>query len=367
MYVYISAAISLDGYIDNGGHERLMLSNEEDLDAVKTLRARYDAILVGAETIRRDNPSLVIRNEALRAERSKRKMSPDIIKVTVTSTGEIDPASRFFTEGHGRKIVIASTNISKEKLHSLSQVSEVAVAQTDITPETITAILENMGIKNLFIEGGSRILTMFLSSGRADYLRLAVAPFFVGDDNGKRFVGNADFTFNKDNRATLRQTYQIGDMAIAEYSLKASAKDIELTEETIRLAGLSPQSESAYSVGAVIVTVDGSTFTGYSRETSPHNHAEEEAIIKAETSGHSLKGATIYTSMEPCSTRKSKERSCSDLIIRSGMGKVVFAAKEPTNFVNCIGEQMLSNAGLKVVYLKELEPEALKKNSHILQ
>ena len=51
-YVLLSCAMSIDGYLDDGSGERLLLSNEADLDRVDAVRAGSDAILVGAATIR---------------------------------------------------------------------------------------------------------------------------------------------------------------------------------------------------------------------------------------------------------------------------------------------------------------------------
>ena len=56
-YVLLSAAMSADGYLDDASGARLVLSDEADLDRVDELRAGADAILVGAQTIRSDNPA----------------------------------------------------------------------------------------------------------------------------------------------------------------------------------------------------------------------------------------------------------------------------------------------------------------------
>ena len=63
MIVQASVAVSVDGYIDDLSDRRLVLSHAADWEEVRSLRAESDAILVGAETIRRDNPALVIRDE----------------------------------------------------------------------------------------------------------------------------------------------------------------------------------------------------------------------------------------------------------------------------------------------------------------
>ena len=66
-------------------------------------------------------------------------------------------------------------------------------------------------------------------------------------------------------------------------------------------------SATSYCVGAVVAPADGAgSFTGHTHETSPTHHAEQEAIRKALDAGAELRGAAIYSSMEPCSQRKSE-------------------------------------------------------------
>ena len=99
MRVILSAAVTADGYLDDNGPGRLVISTPGDWAAVLRLRAGCDAILVGAETVRRDNPSLSLRDDAERARRAARGLRPDLSKAVVTRSGRLDPSLRFFTEG----------------------------------------------------------------------------------------------------------------------------------------------------------------------------------------------------------------------------------------------------------------------------
>lgn len=98
-YDVFSCAMSADGYIDDATDRRLILSNDADLDRVHAERAASDAILVGANSIRRDNPRLLVRSEARRADRSRRGLPWSPAKVTVTASGELTRDSQFFTAG----------------------------------------------------------------------------------------------------------------------------------------------------------------------------------------------------------------------------------------------------------------------------
>jgi len=98
-YVLLSCAISVDGCLDAPGPQRLILSGEADLDRVDDERSQADAIMVGAGTIRRDDPRLLIRAPERRAARTAGGLPEHPAGVTITASGDLDPGARFFT-GH---------------------------------------------------------------------------------------------------------------------------------------------------------------------------------------------------------------------------------------------------------------------------
>ena len=143
--------------------------------------------------------------------------------------------------------------------------------------------------------------------------------------------------------------------------------------EAIRLSRYCPPSATAFSVGAVLVGADGSALsTGFSREFDPHDHAEEVALRRLGLPGSAAAGAgagagaTIYSSLEPCAARASRPTPCADLIIASGIGRVVIAWREPPIFVPGGGAVRLRQAGLTVIVLPELAAAARAVNAHLL-
>ncbi len=188
MRIILSAAISADGYLDSYGGDRLILSSPEDWRAIYALRAECDAILVGAETLRQDNPSLVIRNPKLRKKRLAEGRSADIMKVTVSGSGDLDPALKFFTEGQGEKVIFTTGMLSGE----LGEVATI-VSRPELTANVILMALQKMGVKTLMVEGGSRVLSMFLAERVWDEFRLGVAPVFVADERAARLVLDGDY------------------------------------------------------------------------------------------------------------------------------------------------------------------------------
>src|SRR4051812_49984088 len=106
-YTLLSCSVSIDGYISNAA-SRLLLSNDADFDRVDAVRASCDAIMVGASTVRIDNPRLLVRSAARRDERTARGLPPSPMKITVTERADLDADSNFFTAGDSEKLVYTS-------------------------------------------------------------------------------------------------------------------------------------------------------------------------------------------------------------------------------------------------------------------
>lgn len=145
-------------------------------------------------------------------------------------------------------------------------------------------------------------------------------------------------------------------------------------ERAIELSRRCPPSATAFSVGAVLVAADASVLSaGYSRELDPVSHAEEGALAKLGLPGGTgaaeparLAGATMYCSLEPCGVRASRPVPCADLIIASGIGRVVIAWLEPPVLAPGGGAARLRAAGVTVQALPELAAAAREVNAHLL-
>ncbi len=135
----------------------------------------------------------------------------------------------------------------------------------------------------------------------------------------------------------------------------------------VELAHKCTPKASAYSVGAVIIDENGHEIArGYSRESDMSVHAEEAALAKIPQDDPRLAGATIYSTLEPCSQRKSRPRTCTQLILDAGIRRVVMAWREPALFVaDCQGYELLTQAGVEVVELPEFAGAARAANSHL--
>jgi 5-amino-6-(5-phosphoribosylamino)uracil reductase len=218
-YTLLSCALSIDGYLGSATPRRLELSNDADFDRVDAVRASCDAILVGAATVRNDNPRLLVRSQARREERAARGLAPTPMKVTVTERVQLDACADFFTTGDTEKLVYCCSRRVPDARSRLEPVATVVDAGEPVEMRTISEDLGDRGVERLMVEGGGKVHTQFLTENLVDELQLVVAPFFVGDSRAPRFVSDGHFPWNPDRRATLAEVRQIGDVVLLRYAL----------------------------------------------------------------------------------------------------------------------------------------------------
>jgi 5-amino-6-(5-phosphoribosylamino)uracil reductase len=218
-YTIVSCAVSLDGYLDDTSPDRLVLSGPQDLDEVDALRSRADAILVGAGTVRADNPRLLVRQPARVAAREADGRPPHPLRVTVTASGDLDPAARFFA-GPGTPLVYCATAAVAATRKNLG--GKAVVVDAGAEP-SLTAVLHDLyqerSVRTLLAEGGSAVLRGLLAANLANELRVAVAPFFVGDGQAPRFALPAHYPQTAANPMTLASVRRLDNLAVLHYRL----------------------------------------------------------------------------------------------------------------------------------------------------
>jgi len=223
-YTLLSCSVSLDGYLGDR-KPRLALSNEADLDRVDDVRASCDAIMVGAATVRTDNPRLLVRSPARRERRRARGLAPSPMKITVTDRADLDARSNFFVAGEAEKLVYTPSSRVADACARLGPVATIVDGGGRVRMRRLSEDLADRGVERLMVEGGGTIHTQFLTAGLADELHLVVAPFFVGDSRAPRFVEDGRFPWNKDRRATLADVERLGDVVLLRYALSDRYED----------------------------------------------------------------------------------------------------------------------------------------------
>ena len=190
-YVVAKTGMSLDGRIGSPKGRRWITSEASRKDAMQ-LRATSGAILVGAETVRADNPSLTVRGIPV-------KQQP--LRVVWSRSGNLPSDCRLLTDEHREKTLLFDGKSLREVLQDLGR----------------------RGIEQVLIEGGGRTLGEAFDEGLVDHIVFYVAPVLIGGETPS--VGGSGVENNESAIRLLNPTYtRIGDdiriEGAVDYSLR---------------------------------------------------------------------------------------------------------------------------------------------------
>ncbi len=214
--VILRFSISLDGYLNDTSPERLILSNTEDFALVDQLRSECDAILVGAETIRADNPSLRIKSEQFRQEHYERTGAAELTRICLTNSGNLPIKSKFFANDTARKIIFCP-QAQRAKLNALETSAEVLTLGEQNGLIDLTTQLQQLGCQQLLVEGGATIISQFLNLDLVDEMIISIAPVILGAKGSPHFIDPNLITKNQKRPMSLIKTSQVGEMALLHY------------------------------------------------------------------------------------------------------------------------------------------------------
>jgi 2,5-diamino-6-(ribosylamino)-4(3H)-pyrimidinone 5'-phosphate reductase len=191
-FVFINTAATADGKIDTVERRGAPISSPADLERVDRLRAESDAIMVGGNTLLRENPKLTVKSPLLRAERVERGLPENPVKVGIISRipgpGEgptLSEESNFLKFGPARVVIFTTRQTDPAQLARLrehgAEVYVVGDRRVDL-PEALR-ILHGLGVNRLMVEGGGTLNAELLARRLVDEIHLYIAPLIFGGAN----------------------------------------------------------------------------------------------------------------------------------------------------------------------------------------
>lgn len=173
-YVFLKSAISLDGKIATVTGQSQWISSSLSRDFSYQLRAEVDAILVGDETVRKDNPSLTSHGKG---------RNP--VRIVLTSNGQVPHNSKVF-DGKSPTWIFHSTNYTpRKKSPSIEYIGCTPMKNGKISFSRIAEELACRGISKLLIEGGGETAAGALEACEVDELFFFIAPILIGGKDAK--------------------------------------------------------------------------------------------------------------------------------------------------------------------------------------
>lgn len=183
-FVFMNVAMTADGKIDTFERKGAAISSQRDKERVDQLRADADAIMVGGRTLLDEDPKLTVKSDMLREERVARGLSPNPIKVGIVTEANLKADSNFINAGPAEIVIFTTHQTSKERLALLkSWHVDVYVDEADkVDLQGTLAVLKEIGINRLMVEGGSTLNFELLRLGLVDEVTAYVAPMIFGGE-----------------------------------------------------------------------------------------------------------------------------------------------------------------------------------------
>jgi len=212
--VIISAAMSADGKIATRSGDS-KISSKRDLARMHRLRSQADAVLIGSNTLRRDDPLLTVRH-------AKGKNPTRII---LDSRGTIPSGSKIMrTAGQIPTIVAVSRSVSRKNLKRLEKlpVDVIVSGEKQVNVRQLLGKLAARNIRTVLVEGGGTVNWNLVKNGLFDRLVVTVSPKIIGGADAVSLVQGSGFARVKDSaKLRLEKTKRIGDELVLCYSKSA--------------------------------------------------------------------------------------------------------------------------------------------------
>ena len=165
-------AQSLDGRIATSSGASFWISGQGDVLHTHRLRALFDVVVVGAATVRNDDPLLTTRLCA----------GPSPVRVVVDTDRRLGPEHRVFQGDGPPTLLFAAEDANGPDRIGMADVVRLprAAAGPGLATAPLLAALAARGLRRVFVEGGGLTVSRFLAEGALDRLHVTVAPLLLG-------------------------------------------------------------------------------------------------------------------------------------------------------------------------------------------
>lgn len=181
MPLRVNMATSLDGRIAPASREKVRLGTKEDIRRMDELRAWADAVVVGAGTLRAEDPPMGLRDEELLEQRRSQGRPEQPALVVLTRSMDI-PADRAFRTG-GR-VIVAVPESAPETPEAIASGAEVwRIGEDMVDPRDLLGRLAEEGLERVLLEGGGRLAAHFFLADVVDEVHLTLTPWLIGGED----------------------------------------------------------------------------------------------------------------------------------------------------------------------------------------
>jgi len=220
-HVSINMACTVDGKITSASREYPRLASPLDRENMDRLRAEADALMVGAGTMRADNPKLHVRSRRMQEYRRSLGRATGLIKVLVTASARLAGDSRFFDDTDGGARILATVEEAPaERLREFEGRAEVwPLGRGSVDLGALLARLKQRGVERLLVEGGAELNWNLLDADLVDELNVTIAPSLLGGRDAPTMLAGSGWSMAGRRRLSLVDLRREGDELYCRYAI----------------------------------------------------------------------------------------------------------------------------------------------------
>lgn len=220
-FVFVNMAMTVDGKITSATREYPRFTSPYDRRMMSTLRAQADAVIIGAGTLRADDPPLHIREPEALATRAREGKAPELVHVVVSRTLDISLSSGFFKNPAARRIIASVETAPAERVASLHGKAEVwACGRERVDLRVLLERLTDIGVRRLLLEGGAELNWQFCEADLIDELHVTIGAALLGGVEAPTPIGGMGLRMDGQRRLTLVGVRQVEDELYCHYRVK---------------------------------------------------------------------------------------------------------------------------------------------------
>jgi len=217
---FLNVAMSLDGKIASSTREAPTFTSQADRRMMDRIRARADAILVGAGTLRAADFPLRIRAPSLRKKRRASGRPEQPLNIVVSSSLEVPLRGRFFSAVDVRRLVVTGRKAPPGRVRQVSAGSEVLfLGKGRVDLPRLMRRLFSLGIRELLLEGGGATNFAFLRDDLVDEIYITLCPIVIGGSRSPTPVDGEGFAPESFKRFRLTESRRSGNELFLHYLL----------------------------------------------------------------------------------------------------------------------------------------------------
>jgi len=180
-HVIVNVAMSVDGKITTHRREKFSLGSKEDRRLMDLLRARADAVIVGARTVKLDGWAIRVRDTELRQKRTAKLGHPHPLNVVLSTGLDLRERCQFFDHPSTEKLIVTTPLASQRRIKRFKKLSDVWVTRSkSIRPAKVLDELKRRGYNKILLEGGGELNFSFLRDKLVDEIYVTVTPRILG-------------------------------------------------------------------------------------------------------------------------------------------------------------------------------------------